>query len=157
MSIPVRFVVASMPDAMRPAFVRAYSDKLDVFVDTTNGGPGAKQSFRGECDINNIMAKYQRTGVVSWLNSREPSSIDLTGYDFREAMDVVAHAKATFADLPSSVRKRFGNDPSEFLLFMDDSANAAEAIKLGLATERVVEVPPEPLKVFVTDPTDSNK
>ena len=55
--------------------------------------------------------------------------------------------------LPAKARARFQNDPQQFMEFMNDEENIAEAIKLGLATkreepeERILEIkPPEPVK-----------
>lgn len=120
-------------------FATAYGPKIQVGLDTSKGGPGAKQSFKEECDINRIMAKYQKTGVVNWLSKREGQYRDVSSVDFMESMNVIAKANEMFAELPSSVRKRFANDPAEFLVFMHDEGNTEEAIKLGLATRR-----PEP-------------
>lgn len=119
-------------------FVTAYGPKRrDVVVDASEKfGAGARQSFKDECDINNIMKKYQVTGVIDWVAKYEGSYSDLTGYDFMESQLIVAKASEMFADLPSSVRKRFQNDPGEFLEFMSDESNSEEAIKLGLATRR---------------------
>lgn len=128
---------------------------LDVTVDCSGLGPGAKQSFKEECDINRIMFKYQKSGTVTWLNSREPTYRDVSGGDFRTAMDLVVKANESFAALPSSVRTRFHNDAGEFLAFMDDKSNLDEAIKLGLVTVRPAPVEPEPVKVrVVVDPLD---
>lgn len=119
-------------------FVSAYGPKLvDVVVDATERfGPGAKQSFKEECDINNIMAKYQRTGALSWLAKYDGQYGDFSAFDFMDAQLTVAKAKEMFGALPSSVRKRFQNDPAEFLDFMSRTENAEEAIKLGLATAK---------------------
>lgn len=130
-------------------FITAYGGKLKHGLDCSNGGPGAKQSFKDECDINRIMAKYQRSGVITWLNSAEAQYGDMTGFDFLEAMNVVAKGNEAFAALPSSIRKRFSNDPAEFLQFMADPENTAEAIKLGLAVEKPAPVAPEPVAVRV--------
>jgi len=52
--------------------------------------------------------------------------------------------KTAFATLPSHVRRRFENDPQEFLAFMADPANQDEVIKMGLATDNRPP-PPEPV------------
>lgn len=125
--------------------VSAYGPKLrSVVIDATKEfGVGAKQSFKEECDINRIMAKYQKTGAVSWLTKHEGSYGDVSSFDFLDAQLVVAKAKEMFADLPSSVRSRFSNDPAEFLFFMQDTGNAEEAIRLGLAVRKPVVEEPE--------------
>lgn len=109
-----------------------------------------KQSFKDECDVNLILSKYQRTGVIDFVNRREGRFGDATAVDFQSALDIVNQASAMFSELPSTVRKRFGNSAEEFLAFMDDSSNDAEAVKLGLkvapppASEPVPPAPPAP-------------
>lgn len=116
-------------------FRTAYGEKLRVSV-APGSAPGAKQSFKDECDINRIMRKAQKGAVVSWLNTKAPQYGDFSDFDFRIAMDTIAAANESFAALPSQVRKRFANDPGEFLAFMGDASNTDEAIKLGLAVAR---------------------
>lgn len=93
-----------------------------------------KQSMKDECDVNLILAKYQRTGVIDFINKHEPRYGNASPIDFQTAMNVVIEGKQMFADLPSSLRKRFGNSPEEFLFFVDNPANRDEAIRLGLIT-----------------------
>lgn len=95
-----------------------------------------KQSSKDDCDINNILAKYQRTGLLEFVNERQPQYADFSGFDFHGSMQVVAKANEMFSDLPATVRKRFNNEPSEFLAFVDDPNNFDEAVKLGLAYPR---------------------
>jgi len=107
-----------------------------------------KQSFKDECDINRIMAKYQRTGLVEFVNNNEARYGDFSGFDFSQSMNVVAKANEMFAQLPSNIRKRFNNDAVEFVSFIDDDANRLEAEKLGLVTPKppVVATPADPPK-----------
>lgn len=104
----------------------------------------AKQSFKDECDINNIMAKYRRTGLIEAVNRNQPRYADVTGLEFRTAMEMVAEAQQLFEDMPSSVRKRFGNDPAAFLDFVNDPENRAEAVRLGLVKEPPNTLPESP-------------
>ncbi len=91
-----------------------------------------KQAMKAECDINNIMAKFQKTGTIEFVNKREPQYGDCTGLEFQSAMETVANARELFADMPSSIRRRFDNEPSQFLDFIQDPSNREEAIKMGL-------------------------
>jgi phage internal scaffolding protein len=101
-----------------------------------------KQSFKDECNINNIMAKYARTGVIEHGNKHAPSYGDCPEIDFRQAMEVVLEAQETFAELPAVVRRRFDNDPANFLAFCEDPANRDEAGELGLL--KLIEPEPAP-------------
>jgi phage internal scaffolding protein len=91
-----------------------------------------EQSYKDECDVNNIIRKYDKTGRLEHVNKMEYKYGDVTGADFKKAADLVAGARSSFEDLPSDVRKKFKNDPGRFLEFFEDPKNRDEAIKLGL-------------------------
>ena len=91
-----------------------------------------RQEFAQECDINVILARYQASGEIDFLNKHAPKYMDTTAVDFQTAMETVANAQSAFNDLPSHVRDRFKNDPAQLLDFVHNEANRDEAIKLGL-------------------------
>lgn len=96
-------------------------------------GPGrAKQAMKEETDINNIMKRYQNTGVVDFVNKQKGTYADVRNMDFDASMNSLIRAQNMFADLPSHIRKRFANSPAEFLDFMNDETNIDEARSLGL-------------------------
>lgn len=97
-----------------------------------------KQEFKAECDINNVLKQYKQTGMVRHISNRAAAGAyqDLPdSIDFQESMNIVLAAQTAFSTLPSLVRERFGNDPSQFLAFMANPNNVDEAVKLGLATK----------------------
>ena len=102
-----------------------------VSVDVS-GESRTKQSFAKECDINHIMAKYQKTGAITHFAKHSPQYGIADGQTFQDAMNLVCEAQEMFNELPSSIRSRFGNDPAAFLDFVNDEGNADEMIKLGL-------------------------
>lgn len=113
-----------------------------------------KQSFLKDSDINNVMAKYQATGQLPELIKENPKFGDFSEMlEYQESMNLVALANEQFAALPAKVRKRFGNDPAEFLAFAEDPKNGREMVSLGLATER----PQEPKEAPKNDPKPSPK
>ncbi len=91
-----------------------------------------KQSFKNECDINQIMAKYQKTGAISHFNKHKGDYAFATSHDFSSAMRLITTAQDMFNGLPSTIRNRFANDPAQFLNFVQDSDNEEEMKKLGL-------------------------
>jgi phage internal scaffolding protein len=127
----------------KPVFRLAYGPKLRVML-VCEGKGRTKQSFKGECDINNIMAKFQRTGALDWKSRYEPQYADVTGIEFQAAQDLVAGARSMFEELPSSVRSRFENDPAKFLAYANDPANGEGMIEMGLATRKAVQATPLP-------------
>lgn len=101
---------------------------------TVDTGPGlTKQSFKDESNINFIMKKYQKTGTVNFVANTQPEFMEIPAIDFMSAMNTVIRANEMFGDMPSSLRKRFNNDPAEYLAFMEDPSNLDEMVKLGLA------------------------
>lgn len=136
---------ASAGSATGNAAVRilsAYGPKLRVSISFPEQGK-THQSFKEECDVNNIMARFTRTGVVDWVNKREARYGDASSADFQQSMLIVAEAKSRFAGLPAALRARFRNDPGEFLAFAEDPENRAEAIKMGIFKPEVAPVEPE--------------
>lgn len=91
-----------------------------------------KQSFRDECDINQIVGRFMRTGILDHVRQDVGAYRDVTGADYHHAMNLVAGANSMFFGLPSEIRSRFENNPQEFLEFMENPANAPEAVKMGL-------------------------
>lgn len=96
-------------------------------------GQGAVQSFKDECDINNIMRKFQRTGMLDWINTYDGEFADVTGITFEASMNTILKAQEMFDDLPSTVRDRFANNPALFFDFVHDPKNLDELRNLGLA------------------------
>lgn len=92
-----------------------------------------KQAFKEECNINNIMAKFQKTGIITHVQNHSPQYGDFTGGDYTEAMNVITKANSMFQELPSSIRKEFENDPAKFLDFVSDEKNIERMVELGLA------------------------
>lgn len=106
-----------------------------------SAGGRTRQEFKNECDVNVLMKKYQRTGILPG-DPRAMRYGDFSALpDFMTAMNTVARANEAFAALPAQVRKRFGNDPAEYVAFVSDPANIAEVRKLGLAAPEKAQVP----------------
>lgn len=106
-----------------------------------------KQSFRDECDINNILKQYQKTGMIRHMaaNAERGMYADLPDeVDFQTSFNIVKQAEEAFASLPSKIRERFLNSPEQFLAFISDPKNQDEAIKMGLATDNRPKPSPEP-------------
>ena len=91
-----------------------------------------KQSFKDECDINQILAKYQKTNAMEHVNQYQGQYAFATGINFTEAMQLITTAQDMFDGLPSSIRTRFANDPAQFLDFVQSNDNDEEMQKLGL-------------------------
>jgi len=102
------------------------------------------QSFAKDADINNIMMKYQKTGVLgdpSVSSKRVPRWGDFSDiYDFTTQMNRLKAAEADFLTLPSTTREKFNHSVSACLDFIADPANVREAVDLGLLPKDMIQV-----------------
>jgi phage internal scaffolding protein len=110
----------------------------------------AKQSFRDECDINNILRQFNVTGQLP-AGSVQPRYGDFSGItDYQSALNAVMAAQDSFLALPAKLRARFDNDPALFVEFASDEANKDEMRALGLLSQEtaqaVVSSPSEPVQ-----------
>ena len=111
----------------------------------------AKQSFRDECDINTIMSKYEKTGLIDHNARYRGQYADVTGaLELQDALQVVEDANDAFDSLTAKIRKRFDNDPGQFLAFATNPDNKEALGEMGLMAPvepRTVPVAPDPLPV----------
>lgn len=113
----------------------------------------AKQSMKEETDINFIIRRFQKTGVIEHAKQFAGTYEDFMDIDFHQAMNVVAEAESMFLTVPSSIRKRFNNDPGEFLAFATDPKNLTEMREIGLAPAAPdVTQPPVPVSAAAAAP-----
>lgn len=133
----------------RPPRIRGEYYRVDAKIGAASR---TKQSFSDECDINMIMAKWQRTGMIDHIAAYPPTYGDFNSAgEYQQALNQVIAAQDAFDALSSKVRTRMGNDPGVFMDFMMNPENEAEAIKLGLVKAPKQEAkrsgqnaPPEP-------------
>lgn len=111
-------------------------------TDIDTGVSMTKQSFREESDINQIIKRFEKTGMIT-VAQREGFFGDVSDIrDYKEAVDLVQRADALFMEMSAEIRARFDNDPEKMVLFLDDEANRAEAEELGMIARREVVRPP---------------
>lgn len=101
----------------------------------------AVQSAKDECDINNIINKYLRTGEPPALRQGVYADISQLG-DLRESLEEAQLAQEAFMQLPAAVRRFFDNDPVKLVAFSEDPKNVDKAIELGLLPPRKPPAPP---------------
>lgn len=114
----------------------------DPYVAPFDGAPGGgivcdkgvtKQADKDGCDINLIMKRFEKTGVLPDLIKQNPVYGDFSSVpDFQSALEIVRKAETQFAALDPQIRSRFDNSAEAFLAFATDPANAAEMVKMGL-------------------------
>jgi phage internal scaffolding protein len=112
---------------------------ISTYIDQKKEPTKAQQHYKEIATTTNIVKRYLKTGQ-GFVMKGEASFDDVCNIpDYQTAMNNIAKATEHFEGLPSKIRKRFANDPVEFLDFMQDSNNKEEAIKLGLYKEKVKE------------------
>ena len=117
------------------------------------GNSLTQQQFAEDCEIRNIMKKYDSTGFFDHINRKPEQFGDFTEVtDLAGAIDKINEAQDNFMTIPSNIRKRFNNSAQEFYIFAQDPNNFDELIDMGLATQRVSSPVEEKLEVSVPDP-----
>lgn len=117
-----------------------------------------KQAFKAECDINNILKQYQRTGIISHVQNARPTYTDLpSDLDYQQSMNTLIAAQQAFDGLPSKVRDRFGNDPLQLLRALQDPDQADYLREVGILNPK--EAPqgvPDPVRPPAGTPPAAN-
>lgn len=118
-------------------FATQYNDTMakrrHKFVSVPEGESLTQQSDAEDADINVIMARYERTGMMPDTGIKALQGDFSGGADFRSLQDKLREARDLFMEVPAKIRARFGNDPAEFIDFVQDPDNADELVKMGLA------------------------
>ena len=119
------------------------------------GGPDASmthQDARNDCDINKIMKRFERSGMIDHVNSREGSYGDFSEVpDYQSALDAVMDAQEAFLGLDARLREEFRNDPGEFLTWFDGASDDEKREK-GLLPQEVDTQVEEPEPAGEGDP-----
>lgn len=106
-------------------------------VDCSNDPGLTKQSFKDECDINQIVKRYETTGQLPDMIKTNPQYGDFSQVGtYMDSLEIVSKAHEQFEALNAHIRARFDNDPAKFLDFASDPKNLKEMVSLGLAVAR---------------------
>lgn len=129
------------------------AEKLSVETATVNELPSLTvQGPAQEADINYI-AKMFGLNASSKL-PLPPEALDARYYgdfteapaDLQTALERVREANERFSNLPAKVREKFDHNPAALWTWLQDPANAAEAVELGILHKAADPAPvPAPL------------
>ena len=109
-----------------------------------------EQHHAKTCNINAIMAKYNKTGLVDHINRHQGRYGDVSGADFQNAQNLIAEQITIFEELPAPVRAELNHDPAEYLdLVMTEEGQ--ETLSALLNPEPDPQ-DPEPEKTAPTEP-----
>lgn len=89
-----------------------------------------KQTFKDQTDIHKILAKAQRTGTVSHINTYGQQYGEFADFDFLQAQLQIARGNEIFEALPSEVRTEFGNQAGNFFAFANEEKNTGKLTEL---------------------------
>jgi phage internal scaffolding protein len=117
------------------------------------------QSERENVNINNIVAKAKKTGVLGSglpAQRKERYGDFSSSEDFLSQQNKIVEFKTMFDNLPSDVRNRFNNNPAQLLDFVADPENKEEAIELGLLpkpeiTKQIIEEDGKYFQILLKD------
>ncbi len=109
------------------------------------------QSQYKDTDINNIVRRYQTTGL---LDSPGAVPFETLQYgdatllpDYQTALDLVNSVHEEFSSLPSEIREKFGHDPMQLLDALQDPSKQQMLQDIGLLSKPVdpTLVPDQPI------------
>lgn len=121
--------------------VRTALDGSSVKVLVGGGESMVRQSFKDECDINKILARYATSGQLP-LGRNDAKYGDVSEVkDYKEALDFVQHAREQLGQLPDSAREAFQKDPGAFFLGLEGATSRDDLVALGLLEAIAAVVP----------------
>lgn len=131
---------------MNAPFVRSpYNYDIEAVSDQTGlsctDSSRTQQQFRDESNVNHIMKKFGRAGVVPSYPRQDLGSEFIDIISYQDALNALNESAKEFMKLPAQTRRYFDNDPGKFVEFCSNEDNRDEAIRLGLVKKPVA---PEP-------------
>lgn len=119
--------------------LKTYADKRRRVQKTFTKPSKTIQSAKDECDVNQIIQAFSKTGVLKHVNQMEAAYGDFSDVaDYKTAIERVSEAQEAFLMLPAKVRAQFANDPENLMHFLSDENNYETANELGLLDETKV-------------------
>lgn len=129
-----------------------FSQRVAVITDTGDV-QRTQQHFKDQCDVNKIMARYNRTGIMSHVNRAQAKYGDFTMLgDFVENADKVVRAQQAFDQLPSELRKEFDNDYTKFFASIGKPEYRDKMVKWGILKEEPKKTATVPVAEPATPP-----
>lgn len=98
--------------------------------------PGrTKQSFKKEVNINTIVAKAKKTGLLPHVNQGVYGDFSNVK-SYHDAMNLMIQVGEDFDRLPARIRAKFDNDPSIFCEALSDPKNTEKLVEMGVLEPR---------------------
>lgn len=92
-----------------------------------------QQHLRDEVNINNIIAKYNKTGIIEHVTRNRLKYGEFADLaDYATNLDKVAKAQQSFETLPATLRNEFKNSIEGFFEFIRKPENKEQCVKWGI-------------------------
>ncbi len=95
------------------------------------------QSFKNEVNINNIIDRYKKTGLLPNFKERIPLFGDENTTTLYDAFQAVSNAQELFLELPVAIRKEMGHDPKNLESYLSNPENAETLLEYGLTEAKI--------------------
>lgn len=119
------------------------------------GKSKVQQQFRKDSDINNILKKYEKTGLLvdpNIIRAGKPIFGDFSNMPtYFEAVTKINEINEQFMRLNPEVRAEFLNEPGNMVEFLNNPENYEKAVKMGILHKDVL-----PKKVALSPTGESN-
>lgn len=114
--------------------------------------PGrTRQEFKDECDLNQIMKRFTKHGVLPGNMKNSPQYLDVANLpDLQTSLHIMQEAQNAFMRLPAEVRKNFDHDAVQFATFAAKAENIDKLREWKLAPP--LPEAPKPHKVEIVNP-----
>lgn len=113
-----------------------------------------QQHFAKEVNINNILAKYRKTGIITHVQRTQERYGPLQDLaEFAVNLDKVEKAKQSFEMLPAELRNKFNNSIPGFFDFITKEENRSQCEAWGILNKKE----PTPVPPAAADPSPQSK
>ena len=107
----------------------------------TQGESLTQQHHTPECEVNNIIAFHDRTGLIKNVQQGIAQYGDYSEInEYRENLDMIRQANENFMELPSHIRRLFNNNAGDFFEFATNPENEHQLVEMGLAEAKPLQV-----------------
>lgn len=111
------------------------------------------ETLLDEVNVNSIMAKFKKTGQLTHLSQRIMKYADMSNITtLGDALDIITKSREDFLQLPSEIRAKFGNDPIQFVEYVNNPENFEELTEMGLLTKETT----KPVEVIIKEKPTQN-
>lgn len=121
-----------------------YGERNPCNIDFKDCEPITEQSHKKACDINHILSRYRKTGIIEHTARHKGEYGDMPSVTYHEAMNLVIKAQNSFMELPAEIRKKFDNNAESFLRFVENPDNQEEMRQMGLMEVTHADPPVDP-------------